>query len=116
MDGGISASTVSCLAVLTIFSVDFFVDNIERSTLHPRFYQVTGACHTWSPLSPSSWELEPSLTTRRAFAHLVEVNGRVLAVGGLDGTLSPLAFRQVRGVRTFHLKLQTVSFVKSNLG
>ena len=59
------------------------------------FCQVTGACYSWSGSNPSSWNREPSLTTRRAFAYLLESNGEVLAVGGLDGTLSPLAFRQV---------------------
>ena len=65
----------------------------------------------------------PSLKYNRTYVGCAMFNSAmhdnrevVLAVGGLDGTLSPLAFRQVRGVRTFHPKLQTVSFVKSNLG
>ena len=59
------------------------------------FRQVSGACYSWSGSNPSSWNREPSLTTRRAFAYLLESHGEVLAMGGLDGTLSPLAFRQV---------------------
>ena len=59
---------------------------------------MTGTCYSWSPALPSVWQQEPSLQTKRAFGLLTEVEEEVYMVGGLDGTLSPLTFRQVKDI------------------
>ena len=80
----------------------------------PLPHQVRGECHSWRP-GESAWRGEPPLLVRRAFGLLTLVAGQVggleyqelsshlpptlisqvRMVGGLDGTLAPLAFRQV---------------------
>ena len=58
-------------------------------------HQVTGDCFSWTSDLPGTWQVAPSLQVRRAFGLLTSIGGEVHMLGGLDGTLSPLSFRQV---------------------
>jgi hypothetical protein len=42
------------------------------------------ACHSWAPSAPGAWRPEPGLGSGRAFGALVEVEGGLVALGGVD--------------------------------
>ena len=67
--------------------------------------QVTGDCFSWTSTLPGTWQVAPSLQVRRAFGLLTSMGGEVHMVGGLDGTLSPLSFRQVENIASCALAL-----------